>query len=192
MTVNVHPEPVHYYNPDYHKPTRTPTPLRESPSYVFVLWGERFEKPIATLCIARLRKAGLTVKIVGLRSHSSIGTHGIALVPELPLQDALLQASRAACIIVPCTSPYVGHIDNDPRVRRLFAAAQANGARFVTGLATTEDLAVFPVPVHQVTVCWDHEEWMAVVDELALALRDNTLRGGKMASEGSRVAHTYP
>ena len=181
MTVNIYPEPVYHYNPNhypphYREPSRIVALARKSPPYVFVLWGERFDEPIATHCITRLRQAGLTVKVVGLRGHSSIGTNGVALVPELLLQDALLQASRAVCIIVPCTSPYIGHIDNDPRVRRLFAMAQTNNARFVTGLATAEDLAVFPVPAHHVTLCWDQEEWTSVVDELTLALSSDKMR----------------
>ncbi len=57
--------------------------------YVFVLWGDRFEEVAATIFVAELRQAGLRVKVVSLTRRRVNGGHGLALLPDLTLEEAL-------------------------------------------------------------------------------------------------------
>ena len=107
--------------------------------YIFVLWGHKFDEIAATIFTCQLRRDGLRVKLVGLDSQRTIGSHGLGLIPDLTLGRALHLANKASCIVIPCGTTSIKPLANDPRVCGFFAQAQANNARFITSKADQFD-----------------------------------------------------
>ena len=77
--------------------------------YIFVLWASEFEETTATIFVTELRQAGLPVKIVGLTRRISKGAHGLALVPDITLEQAIPLASQ----------PFMVREVSDPNSREL-------------------------------------------------------------------------
>lgn len=100
---------------------------------VFVLWADRFDEAAAAIFVSVLREAGVRVKVVGLHAQRAVGEHGLVLVPDITLEQALRIANRAACVVVPGDGASVEVVGEDPRVREFFGVAAAHGARFVVG-----------------------------------------------------------
>ncbi|NJN98486.1 MAG: DJ-1/PfpI family protein [Anaerolineales bacterium] len=71
--------------------------------YVFVLWADQFEEAPATIFVTELREAGLRVKVVGATPAPISGLHGLALVPDLTLDQALTLLAQVICLIIPQT-----------------------------------------------------------------------------------------
>lgn len=116
--------------------------------YVFVLWGDRFEEAPATIFITELRQAGLRVKIVGITPRPILGTHGLGLIADLTLDQALPLAAQARCIIIPLPAPDLHRLKNDPRLQQFFDLAHQNQASFVVGPlkgVALHELELFPV-----------------------------------------------
>ena len=107
--------------------------MSRSDGYIFVLWGNKFDEVAATIFVVELRKAGFLVKVVGLTPPNIKGEYGLALVPDLTLDQALQKAASAICIIIPNPAYQVKHLRNDPRVSELFQQAHSNNAKFVVG-----------------------------------------------------------
>ncbi len=109
--------------------------------YVFVLWGDKFEEAVAAIFVSELRDAGLRVKVVGLTHRLTNGRHGLALVPDLTLDQVLPIASRAACLVIPCLLPGLKRLKDDPRLPAFFQEVQARGAKVVVGQLENGDAA---------------------------------------------------
>jgi len=107
--------------------------MPKSHNYVFVLWGNKFEEATASIFITHLREEGLKVKVVGLSARRLKGAHGLALVPDLTLDQALPLATRAICVILPYISHGIKRLMNDPRLRIFLERASTNKATFVIG-----------------------------------------------------------
>jgi len=101
--------------------------------YNFVLWADHCEEAAATIFITELRKAGLRVKVVGLSRKQANGVFGMALVPDLTLEQALPLAAQTRCFIIPCSLRVAQRLNNDPRLQTFFGQARANRAKFVIG-----------------------------------------------------------
>lgn len=99
--------------------------------YAFILWGDRFEEEVTTIFATELRRAGLSVKIVGLAGLKAAGVHGLVLSCDITLWDALPLADQAICVILPCSMATVKRIENDPRVHEFFKLALQNQAQFI-------------------------------------------------------------
>ncbi|MCB9078360.1 MAG: DJ-1/PfpI family protein [Anaerolineaceae bacterium] len=108
--------------------------------YIFVLWGNHFEEATATIFVTELREAGLRVKVVGLTPQRISGSHGLALVPDLTLDQALSLAIKVICLVIPHTSSGLNRFKNDPRLRHLFSQAFENQAKFVISQLNETDL----------------------------------------------------
>jgi hypothetical protein len=102
-------------------------------AYVFVLWGDSFDEVAATIFVTEMRKAGLRVKLVGLAGNQMKGAHGLALVPDFSLEQALTRIRRIVCLVIPCTARNSHQLKRDPRLREFFLLAEANQARFIVG-----------------------------------------------------------
>lgn len=102
--------------------------------YMFVLWADRFDESAATVFVTEFRIAGLRTKLVSLVSHASAGANGLALAPDLTLDQALPLAGRAACVVIPGGAAAVKRLGDDPRLRVFLAEAHAHGALFVVGV----------------------------------------------------------
>ena len=87
-------------------------------AYVFVLWSDGFDEKVASIFVTELRDAGLLVKMVGLTTQHTSGFHGLVLVPDLTLDQALPLAPSTLCLIIPSISRWSNRLNNDPRVFR--------------------------------------------------------------------------
>jgi hypothetical protein len=145
----------------------------------FVLWSERFDEASAAIFVTQLRQCGCRVKLVGIGGMSSKGIHGLVLTPDLMLDQALPLASRAKCVIFPCSTVGLRRLKNDPRVTEFLQRAERNHARFFTGStrdfnAHKDDSAVRPagpLPLGvQISLYPDGEQLVGFVRELARSL----------------------
>jgi hypothetical protein len=115
--------------------------------YTFVLWGDEFEEAAAAIFVAELRQVGLRVKLVGLTSRRICGAHGLVLVPDLTLDQALPLATQVICLIIPQTAPGLQRLKNDPRLNRFFDLVCKNRVRLIMGPLAGVDigrLEIFP------------------------------------------------
>jgi putative intracellular protease/amidase len=144
--------------------------MSKSYDYVFVLWGDEFDEVSATVFVTTLREAGLRVKIVGLSSQRMGGVHGLALIPDLTLDQALPLARKAICLIIPCASHGIRRLKNDPRLRKFCDRAYANKAKFILGqLSDTEivDLNLFSSSLTDVIIYPESENLVVFARDVA-------------------------
>lgn len=143
----------------------------------FVFWDAHYDDVLAVTYTARLRQAGIATKIVGLHGKQAFGKNGLLLTADNTLGEVLPLAEHAVCIVVPCHSPNIGHLDTDPRARIFLERAAENGAHFVAGRLEHDDLEIFPVKSHQVQVMLTEATIGKEAKELGtlLAGRDNTI-----------------
>ncbi len=138
--------------------------------HVFVLWGDKFEEAAAAIFVTELREAGLRVKVVGLTARRISGAHGLALAPDLTLDQALSLAAGAICLIIPYTSRGIKRLKNDPRLRKFFSRAGSNKAKFVIGQLNGIDIAevgLFPTATNNLLIYPDHEDLVGFARQLA-------------------------
>ena len=122
--------------------------MSSSHAWVAVLWGDNFDEKAATIFVTELRAAGLWVKLVGISPLPISGAHGLTLVPDFTLDQALVAAQDVMGIIIPYASPGIKRLKNDPRLQTLCAQAQANGAKFIVSAvfsANWADVGLFSV-----------------------------------------------
>ena len=113
---------------------------------ILVLWGQGFDEIAASIFVAELRRMGKRVKLVGLNSQRIVGQHGLALVPDLTLGQALRHATHIGCIIVPAPLAALQRFSYDPRLAELLEAAANNHALIVSdgGYVSSHDAAYAP------------------------------------------------
>ncbi len=143
--------------------------MLKSYDYVFVLWGNKFEETPATIFVTEMRKAGLRVKVVGLSHRRSSGTHGLTLLPDLTLDQAIPLANNATCLVIPCASQGAKQLRDDPRWRDFFDRAHSNKAQFVIGQLSETDatnLGLLKLP-DRLTVYPDSEDLVEFAREMA-------------------------
>lgn len=109
--------------------------------YCFVLWADRFDEVAAVVFVAELRRAGLRVRLVGLPGPGFVGIHGLALAPDLTLDEALSQTAHLACLVAPCDPPAAARAVNDPRLADLLCQAVALNVPVFAGSDTWVALA---------------------------------------------------
>jgi hypothetical protein len=129
--------------------------MSRSEQPIFVLWGSGFEEAMAVIFITELRRANRRVKLVGLTRRPTGGAYGLALVPDLSLDDALPLAVKAAWVIVPYRSTGPGQLGTDPRLPDFFRTAAQAG--FITGPLTEADRSFFPPGCKRVEIDPDDE-----------------------------------
>jgi len=145
--------------------------------YVFVLWGDRFTEVAATIFVCKLREAGLKVRVVGLTPQPIQGAYGLALVPDMMLDQALLLATQVICLIIPYASSSIRRLTNDPRLREFFGQVYANHAKVVISELNQDEiveLALFPTLEADWAVIYPTQaELTQFVQDLADVLREN-------------------
>jgi len=110
---------------------------------VLVLWGQGFDEIAASIFVAELRRLGKRVKLVGLSQQHIAGQHGLTLVPDLPLGQALGVANRVQCIIVPAPLAALQQFSYDPRLAELVGLATNNHALVVVDAPTSHNPYAF-------------------------------------------------
>jgi hypothetical protein len=117
---------------------------------VFILWSAYFDEVMVTLFAAALRRAGWRTKLIGLQGLAHPGKHGLTVVADLSLGQALHSEWSIACVVAPCT-PEVLLAQVDPRVGDLLAKARQQGAVLVAANSAGPLLdSRWPVDAHKV------------------------------------------
>lgn len=106
---------------------------------IFVLWGERFDELVAVAFVTRLRKAGLPVKVVGLSRRPAAGAHGVGLMHDLTVEEAVKLTSHVCAVVIPCGRWGVQALIDDPRLHQLLQQACDHRAQI---FCTSSGLAV--------------------------------------------------
>jgi 4-methyl-5(b-hydroxyethyl)-thiazole monophosphate biosynthesis len=134
--------------------------MTERRGYIFVLWANNFEEVAAAVFVSELREAGLRVKIIGLTGPHSRGAHGLGLVPDLTLDQALPLACQTSCLVIPGPASSFKSLKNDPRLHRFFEQVRSVQPWFVIS-------STFP------TESFSHGVWPFPEPELLLVYPDN-------------------
>lgn len=117
--------------------------MTNSQSLVLVLWGNGFDELAATIFVAGLRHMGKRVKLVGLNSQHITGHHGLTLVPDLSLEQALRTVKQVQCLIVPAPVAVLQQFSYDPRIAELVDnAIRLNALILVDGRPNNEQLII--------------------------------------------------
>lgn len=96
-----------------------------------VLWGEQCDEAAAALFVTNLRAAGLRVWVVGVSGKRLTGAHGLGLLTDLALDQALALAPTVICLILPCDGERLARLLNDPRLVTLLQVGAAQQAHFL-------------------------------------------------------------
>lgn len=103
---------------------------------IFVLWSDRFDETAATIFLTELRKAGLRTKLLSPARRRVAGAYGLALVPDLTLEQALSLITQVCCVVIPSSPVEVSRLRNDPRMTEFLTRASADNALIVIGEET--------------------------------------------------------
>jgi hypothetical protein len=107
--------------------------MRRGEAEHFVLWGAHCDEAAAAIFVTTLRAAGLRVKVVGIGERRWVGAHGLTLIPDLTLGEALRRAAHTRCVIIPCALAHLSGFLNDPRLHDFLGRASSAQAIFVVG-----------------------------------------------------------
>jgi hypothetical protein len=138
--------------------------------YTLVLWGEQFDEAAAAIFVTTLREAGLPVKVVGLTPRRLNGAHGLALVPDLTLSQALLLADQIICVVIPQVTVNLKRLMNDPRLPELLRRAAVNQACMVVCQGAEADLAEVVGITEPINIYPGRSDLVDFAAELAMAL----------------------
>jgi putative intracellular protease/amidase len=97
-----------------------------SPRCTFILVAHGYEEEFTICCLIQMRKAGLSVSLVGFSAGLVSSLHGLRLRPDLSLEQAVAH-QPADMVVVPGGAFAVSALLTDPRVHRLFEATWAAG-----------------------------------------------------------------
>ena len=89
--------------------------MSRQPAYIFVLWGSHFDEASAVHAITSLRGKGHCVKVVGIDGSQPKGSHGLGLVTDITLSEAMELAEYAVGVVVPCQE--AEWLEREPRVQ---------------------------------------------------------------------------
>ena len=131
--------------------------MHKQQDFVFVLWGDHFDEALASIFVTELREAGLRVKVVGLTPQRISGSHGLILVPDLMLEQALPLAINTICLVIPHDSNGLRRFNNDPRLGEFFSQTLTRQAKFVVSqldAADMSELARFMGPNHDQIIAY--------------------------------------
>jgi putative intracellular protease/amidase len=111
-----------------------------------VLVADGFDEHVAVYCLRLLRDAGIAAALVGLPAGLVTGNRGIAVSPDLSL-DEVPPGSMANFVVIPGRRRSAGALLTDPRVHHLVEeAVAAGGAVAVLGTAVEEAERLLRVP----------------------------------------------
>lgn len=100
---------------------------------VLVLWAERFDEAATVRFVTAFRKAGLRTKLVSLGSRPSAGAHGLVLMADWTLEEALSRARGVRCVVVPAPGAGFQRVTNDPRVEALLGWLSTQDPLLIVG-----------------------------------------------------------
>jgi hypothetical protein len=118
--------------------------VNDSNRTVLVFWGQGFNEIAASIFVGELRRLGMRVKLVGINSRQTAGEHGLTLVPDCTLGQALVLADQVNCIIIPAPFAALQQFSYDPRLAELLQGVANNQALVV--VACMQESAAFFIP----------------------------------------------
>lgn len=142
--------------------------------HVFVLWSEQFDGEIADIITAYLHKAGIRVKIVGVRGPIAKTMHGNTFQPDLSIGEALTLTDQAICIVIPCDFDVFSQIMRNPQLEEFLQQAETNNAQFVGHEDVIEQLSM--VKIHERAIDWVYTDEKHGIHELAHLLTHELLK----------------
>ncbi len=108
---------------------------------VFVLWGEGCDEALAVAWVSRLRAEGRRVYLVGVSGRRNRGSYGVAIMPDIGLDEALGLVQEVALVIIPSGEDALHLFHRDPRFDELLVLDGRVGARFLVHPLAVEYLA---------------------------------------------------
>lgn len=115
------------------------------PAYIVVLWHEQFEALPASLFMTQFREAALPVRLISLSQRRLRGRHGLRLLPDWTLEEALPHLRALRALILPCGGSEVQALANDPRVFRLMAPLRLAPIPLVIGESARTEVTHHPL-----------------------------------------------
>ena len=137
--------------------------------YVFVFWGQDFEETPATIFVSELRRAGHQVRVVGLNMQQLTGVHGLSLIPDLTLEQALPLAHRATCVMFPCRAKHLVQFSHDPRIAEFVHKAVEGGRKIIIGRSDPSEIEALKanLPADATVIDYsEHEDLVRFAREL--------------------------
>ncbi|MCX6028746.1 MAG: DJ-1/PfpI family protein [Chloroflexi bacterium] len=129
-----------------------------------VFWSDYCDEMAATAFVTVLRKQGVRVKLVGADMGRVVGSNGIALLPDITLEQAIPLADQVSAVIVPGGISAVRKLDNDPRVRKLLNRAYAQRALFISSAEAISELATLLAGEHPNPLVVSYPDGWEVID----------------------------
>lgn len=102
-----------------------PTATGDTPPRVAVPLAEGFEEIEAVTVVDVLRRAGIVVRVLGLRTGQVTGSHGITVNADARLMDEVEQPFDA--IVLPGGLPGATNLRDDPHVQEMIRAQHEAG-----------------------------------------------------------------
>lgn len=106
-----------------------------------VLAADGFDETGVVCCLARMRRAGLSIAVVGLSSGMVTSSCGIKMRPDLSMDDVIANNSTPRLVILPGGRQSKMALQADPRVFKLLNRTIANDGYTAVMLA---DEPVYP------------------------------------------------
>lgn len=140
-----------------------------------------FEELEAVAVVDVLRRAGLKTAFASLEAGPVVGSHGVAVVPDVTL-DAL-DASKLRAVVLPGGMPGAARLRDDPRVRRLVAGTARRGGVVAAVCAAPIALAAAGVLSGRSATCYPGFE---------AELGDARVRADRVVTDGDVVTGKGP
>jgi hypothetical protein len=104
--------------------------FRKRDGSAFILWSDYYDDLLAALFAISLREAGWRTRLVGLRGAAHKGRHGLCLVADVSVGQALLCREPLVCVVAPCAPEQINTY-GDARLGEFLGQARRQGALFV-------------------------------------------------------------
>lgn len=142
--------------------------------HCFVLWADRFDEAAAAIFVTEFRKAGLRTSLVRAAGQNDAGANGLALVPDMSIDEARAVADRSVCVVIPCNTAAVQQLCMDPRVAEFLDVALTDDGKLVVGqqaLGAAPWKA--PLAAAEVTLYCDQQSMLRLARRIAHQLASN-------------------
>lgn len=114
---------------------------------VLVLWHDHFDEIAAAIFVGELRAVGQQVRLVGLGASKNRGKHGLRLVPDTTMTEALAIQEEVEMVVFPCDAWSESIATHDPRLRELLFTLSHQHTRLVVSQNAVQTLAHWLPPV---------------------------------------------
>jgi hypothetical protein len=107
--------------------------MAQSSPLILVFWHDHFDEIAAAIFVAELRGVGQKVRLVGLGASKNRGKHGLRLVPDTTISEALVLQDEVSMVVLPCDVWSESMATHDPRLRELLFTLSHHHTRLLVG-----------------------------------------------------------